>query len=267
MEIIALIGIIVGIIVFISLRIHPPIDNPTQRPDIYKNDSPLKNLLSIIRSKQAWIAAVYGMLMYAPITIIGIAWGVPFIQKAYNISEMLAASVVSTMFLGAAVGSPLAAFISDIIMKNRRVPMFLGSFVAAMVWATVLLVPNIPLTAMYALFFCGGIAYTFKTLTFACICEIMPRSFSGTSIAFVNMIVMSTGIIFHPAIGNLIDYSWNGTMLNGSPLYSIDDYRFALLIIPCCVMLSGILLLFMRESHPEASIVKEFGSIPDTELL
>ena len=145
--------------------------------------------------------------------------------------------------------------------------MFLGSFLAALVWATVLLVPNIPLTAMYALFFCGGIAYTFKTLTFACICEIMPRSFSGTSIAFVNMIVMSTGIIFHPLIGHLIDFSWKGTMLNGFPLYSIDDYRFALLIIPCCVMLSGILLIFMRESHPEASIVKEFGSIPDTELL
>lgn len=266
MELLAFVGVILGFIVYISLRVHPPILVNT-KPDIYKNDRPLANIVTICRNPQVWITALYGMLMYAPITIIGIGWGVPFIEKAYGIDEMLAASVVSTMFLGSAIGSPLAAFLSDVVLKNRRTPMIIGAVLGTVVWSTVLLAHDIPLPMMYVLFFCGGIMYTFKTLTFASVCEIMPSTMSGTSIAFINMIVMSTGIVFHPLIGNLINLHWDGAMVDGAPMYLVSDYRFALLVIPISLAISAILVLFMRESHPSSSIVKEFGSIPDIERL
>ena len=267
MQILALLGILVGLIIYISLRLHPPIDHRKDAADIYKNDNPLKDLYTVIRTKQAWIVAIYGMLMYAPITIIGIAWGVPFIQKSYEISDTLAASVVSTMFLGAAIGSPLVAFISDILLQKRRLPMLFGVIMSVIIWSCVVFIHDIPLGIMYALFFCGGVAYTFKTLSFASICDIMPRNFSGTSIAFVNMIVMTTGIIFHPLIGYMIDYHWDGALVGESPLYSIGDYRFALVIIPISLLLAGVILIFMRESHPESSIVKDYGAMPDTDAL
>lgn len=263
MEMLALVGALVGAIIYISVRVHPPIDHQKESLDIYKNEHPLKELMTVIRTKQAWVVALYGMLMYAPITILGIAWGVPFIQKYYEISETLAASVVSSMFLGAALGSPLVAFISD-LLKNRRWPMLFGAFMSLLVWLCVVFVDGIPLAMMFGLFFCGGLFYTFKTLSFASICDIMPRNLSGISIAFVNMIVMSTGIVFHPLIGHMIDYHWTGTIVDGMSLYSIDDYRFGLAAIPVSVLLAVIVLTFIRESHPESSIVKEYGTIPDT---
>lgn len=266
MEILALVGILVAAIIFISLRIHPPIDHRNDTEDVYKNDKPISGLMTLIRTKQAWVVAIYGMLMYAPITIIGIAWGVPFIEKTYGISEALAASVVSTMFLGAAIGSPLVAFISDILLKNRRLPMVLGAIVSLSVWSTVIFVRDIPLSFMYVLFFTGGISYTFKTLSFASICDVMPREFSGISIAFVNMIVMTTGIIFHPLIGNLIDFHWNGALIGGVPSYSSEDYRFALIVIPVSVFLAAIMLVFMRESHPESSSARKKPASSDGDL-
>lgn len=267
MELLAYVGLIVGGIIFISVTIHPPINHQKDLPDIYKNDKPIVDLLTIIKNKQAWVIAFYGMLMYAPITIIGIAWGVPFIKEYYGISESLAASVVSTMFLGAALGSPLVALVSDTLMKNRRLPMLLGAIFAFVLWCSIVFVQGIPLTFMYVLFFLAGIAYTFKTLSFAGICDIMPRNLSGTAIAFVNMIVMTTGIIFHPLVGHLIDYHQKGILVDGKIIYSIDDYKFALIIIPLATLLASFLILFFRESHPEARIVKGYGMIPDTDAL
>lgn len=266
MEMLALVGVLVGIIIYISVRVHPPINQRADLTAQSKNNHPITDLLIVIRSKQAWILALYGMLMYAPITVIGIAWGTPFIREYYDISETLAVSIVSTMFLGAALGSPIVAFISD-MLKNRRLPMVLGGVTSLLVWATVIFIPGIPLAIMYVLFFCGGIAYTFKTLSFASICDVLPRELSGTSIAFVNMVVMATGIIFHPLIGHLMDYHRAGTLVAGMPYYSLNDYKFALTIIPISALLSIISMIFMRESHPESNSFKEYGISLDRDAL
>lgn len=258
MEMLAFVGIIIGCIIYLSVRIHPPKD---PQPITRRENNPFSDLLFVVRNKQSWIVALYGMLMYAPITIIGIAWGAPFLKRYYDIDVTLAASIVSTMFLGAAVGSPIVAFISDVLLKKRRLPMVLGAALSAIIWSAVLFVPNIPIEIMYALFFCGGIAYTFKTLSFASICDVMPRKFSGTSIAFVNMIVMTTGIIFHPLIGNLIDYHSHANFVEGMPAYSLADYRFALIVIPICAVVALVLSMFMLESHPESSDVEEFDPL------
>lgn len=203
--------------------------------------------------------------MYLPITIIGVVWGVSFVRNVAEVSDMVAASVVSAMFLGAAIGSPCFAYFSDYI-KKRRLPMILGSVVTSCVWFTVFLF-EIPLQFLYVLFFVGGFAYTAKCLSFASICETMPLKMSGVSIAFVNAIVMSTGIIFLPIIGALIDYHWDKKVIDNIPHYTAGDYQFALIVIPVLLGLSSILVLFMKETHPEYKLPKEYGSVIDIDVL
>ena len=265
MEILGFIGIGVGILIYLIVNNHPPVDHHDELPDIYANDHPFTDIVRIVKTPQAWVVAIYGMLMYLPITTIGVAWGVPFIQTSTNLPEVIAASVVSTMFFGAAFGSPVFAFFSDFI-KNRRIPMFVGSIITTLVWFIVF-TGDLPLYALYILFFIGGFAYTAKCLTFASICEIMPLKMSGVSLAFVNMIVMTTGIIFHPIIGGLINLHWNGEMVNNIPYYTAGDYSFALIIIPAFLALSGVVLFFMKETHPEHKLPKEYGAILDTDVL
>lgn len=266
MEVMGVLGIVIAAIIFLSVRTHPPINHQSELPNLYENSHPVADLMQLAKSPQAWVVAVYGMLMYVPITVMGIAWGVSFVERACDTTEGTAASVVSTMFLGAAIGSPIFAFFSDSI-KSRRWPMLVGSILTSIVWFTIFLNHQVSLQFMYVLFFIAGFAYTSKCLTFASICEIMPKNISGTSIAFVNMIVMTTGIIFHPLIGSLLDSRWNGTVIDKIRYYSEADYRYALMVIPICLAVSGFLIFFMRESHPESSIVKEYGSLIDRDVL
>ena len=271
MEILAFIGIAVALVIFFVVSNEPDLDHHDELPDIYANRHPLSDLVKILKAPQAWIVALYGMIMYIPITTIGVVWGVSYVEHAAQTSEVVAASVVSSMFMGAALGSPAFAFLSD-FLKKRKLPMLFGTILTTLVWLTIFL-GDIPLNWLYVLFFIAGFAYTAKVLTFASIVESMPINMSGVSLAFVNMIVMATGIIFHPVIGSLIDYHWDGQLAaSGIPAYTTEDYRFALLIIPICLASSAIVLWFMKETHPERKkserrVPQEYGSVIDTDVL
>jgi Na+/melibiose symporter-like transporter len=271
MEMLALLGLGIAAMIYFIVSNRPNLDHRDELRDLYANNHPFHDIAKITKNPQAWIIALYGMIMYIPITTMGTAWGVSFVEHAGQTSETMAASVISSMFLGAALGSPVFAFASDFLRK-RKLPMLIGTIITSAVWFVVFIC-DLPLGWLYVLFFIGGFAYTAKCLTFASICEVMPLNMSGVSLAFVNMIVMTTGIIFHPLIGYMINFHWDGIhTASGIPNYQTGDYRFALLIIPICLVISGFVLWFMKETHPERKHTKrkvpeEYGSIIDPTVL
>ena len=127
--------------------------------------------------------------------------------------------------------------------------MMIGAILSFTLYLIILYVPNIPFMVMYSLFFAAGFAYTAKALSFACICEIMPKSSSAVSVGFINTVVMATGIIFHPLIGKLLVLDWDGSTENGIDIYSLGDYQIALSIVPLCLLFSIIILKFVKETH------------------
>ncbi|AIK97092.1 MFS transporter [Candidatus Odyssella acanthamoebae] len=236
------IGIAISLILFMAVGRHG-------EPHTYEpaNDL-LEGMMKVIRQPQAWLIATYGMLMYAPVTIMGTAWGVPFVKSVYGIPETIAATLTTALFIGAAVGSPVFALYSDKIQK-RLPPMMVGVALSLLVNAIVIFIPNISLWTMYGLFFAIGFCYTAKSLSFTSICEIMPPSCSGVAVGFLNTITMATGALFHPLIGNLLDYHWEGTVINEVNIYSEWDYRFALAIVPICMLIGIVVVRFIKETH------------------
>lgn len=236
------IGLLISLIIFMAVGRHG-------EPHTYEpSEDLLHGVVQVIRKPQAWLIATYGMLMYAPVTIMGTAWGVPFVKSVYNIQETIAATLTTALFIGAAVGSPVFALYSDKIQK-RLPPMMLGVTLSLIVNAVVIFVPNIPIIQMYALFFAIGFCYTAKSLSFTSICEIMPPACSGVAVGFLNTITMATGALFHPLVGNLLDLHWNGTIISGTNVYSEWDYRFALSIVPICMVIGMIVVRFIKETH------------------
>ena len=242
------IGLVLGCITFTFVRNTPTGDKvPYELSEEEKN--PFAGLIKVLVKPQAWFIALFGMLMYVPITVMGDAWGVPYMQSIYNIDEKLASSIITTMFFGAACGAPVFAIFSDVIL-NRRIPMFVGALGALAAYLIIIFARDLPIATMYILFFIAGFCYTSKSLTFAAQCEIMPRSSSGVAVGFTNMVVMATGVILHPLIGSLLDFHWSGAIVDGTPIYTSSDYRFALSVVPISIAISLLALGFMYETHP-----------------
>jgi len=248
MHVLGGIGIFITVILYLVIGRH-------KDPVVYE---PTANILSglktVLAKPQAWLISTYGMLMYVPITVMGVAWGVPYMLSVYDISEQCAASIISCMFFGAAVGSPLFTYYSDKI-KQRCRPMVIGALVGLIANFLIVCIPNIPLGIMYVLFFFAGFAYTAKSLSFASICEIMPKTSSGVAVGFINTVTMANGAIFHPLIGKMLDYNaGNNGSLPQIDIYSQWDYRFALTIIPVSIFIAAVIVWFIRETHHEAPL-------------
>ncbi len=265
MEVLGCIGLGVAVLTFFLVNNHPTTNQPKEAVRAGSHEHPLTDLALLIKTPQTWILATYGMLMYLPITAIGVVWGVSFVKSIAGVSEAVAASVVSTLFFGAALGSPFFAYYSD-FTKSRRLPMVLGALVTTVLWL-VIITCQLPLYLLYALFFLAGFAYTSKSLSFAAICELMPLKMSALAVAFLNAIVMCTGVIFLPIIGALIDMHWNGKTIDNVPLYTPEDYRFALLIIPILLAASCVITIFMKETHPEKQINQERDLLMGDDVL
>lgn len=262
-EIFAFIGIGMGVLAFMLIRNPAPEkSHEGEAVPFLQNRHPLQDVKALLVSPQAWVIAIYGMLMYIPITVIGDAWGIRFVAAATGVSEQMAAPVSTAMFVGAAIGSPVFTTFSDYLAK-RRFPMIFGAFVCLAIYVSILLYQGGSVWVYYGLFGLAGFFYTAKVLTFAVICEIMPRNMSGISTAFVNMIVMFAGFV-HPIVGALMDYSWSGGYVDGLPSYSAGDYRFALILVPACLFLSIFFVKFIKETHPESG--STFRDKPSVEV-
>ncbi|MCP4923565.1 MAG: MFS transporter [bacterium] len=248
-------GLIIGLVIYIGVRDTPDGKNvPYQR---IVDDNPFSGLKKVIRMPQAWIISGVGMMMYVPLTLFGVAWSKEFMMRVYSLGEGEALLWSSSMlFLGSAIGSPLFTALSDYMLR-RRTPMMIGAVCALVVHSFICFSTGLPLYVMAILFFMAGFFYTSKCLCFASICEIMPnRSSGGVAIGFTNTIVMQTGVLFHPFIGYLLRWHWDGGTVWDEraqamvPFYTEGDYRFAFIIIPICMAISILLIRFVKETHP-----------------
>lgn len=242
LNLIAFAGVAIGVGVLLLIGKNPP------HPAILPEDQHiLEDLFAIVKMPQAWLFAIFAMLMYLPLTLIGDLWGVSFLEKRYHLPESQATLPVLCMFVGVAVGSPVFAWLTD-FWKSRKKPMTLGVIMTLVIYLIIMYVPINSFVIVCGLFFLAGFFFNGQPLAFTCICEIMPLHASGVAIGFVNMIVMLSGFIFLPIVGQILVSLWDGSTLNGVPVYSASDFQAALAVIPLCLGLAFLLVKGITET-------------------
>ena len=66
-----------------------------------------------------------------------------------------------------------------------------------------------------------------------------------------NFLVMLSGLIFQPLLGYILDLFWTGRLdAVGVRIYDIHSYRYAILTIPVSLLLSLLLIHFMKDVRP-----------------
>lgn len=245
------IGFMLSMIQFKFIRNFHSAEERTSRKlsPSYSHSRPLDDIATVVKNPQSWYIAAFSMIMYAPITVLGEAWGIPYVHHLCHVGTMKAASVITLMFVGAAVGSPLFTAFSD-YTNRRRTPMIIGCMMSLGLSIWLILIQESSLDLMKLIFFFIGFSYTAKVLTFSSICEIMPKKISGVSIAFVNSLVMSTGAFFHPLVGGLVQVMQQSRDDASVGQYTIADYQYGLTVLPIALCLGLFIVLMIRETHP-----------------
>ncbi|MBS0358802.1 MAG: MFS transporter [Proteobacteria bacterium] len=208
----------------------------------------LENFLKIITKKQIWLGALYGGLVYTSTPAFTGLWGVPFLTQKYNIERPEAAAMVSIIFVGWLIGSPLFGWLSD-RLRRRLPPMIIAAIGGLVSISTILYVSGISIWLMNILLFAFGFFSSGFLPVFSLVRELSPKRSSGTAVAFTNMLNMLGVPITHTIIGILLDLTWHGQMADGIPVYTLHDYNIALCVFPITFILAIIILPFIKETY------------------
>lgn len=236
----AIVGFCLALLIFITVR-----DKKTKTGKETKHF--LANLKRLVNNPQCWLIALYSGLAFAPISAFAGLWGVPFLMEKYGMGRVAVGGLVSLVFIGFAIGSPLAGWFSDFI--GRRKPLMALGTTAGMLTLLVILFVAMPVDLLGICLFVFGFFTSFFFISFATIREINPLIAGGTAIGFINMFNALFGALSEPLVGKLLDLHWSGTMLHGARVFSAADYQMGLMLLPIAMLLAVILLFFVKETR------------------
>lgn len=231
-------GIVLTGLLWLVLKNEPT--SKMRHPTITDTVKQLQSVKEMMVSKQIWLNGLIGCLTFLPITVLSEVWAIDFLQAA-GMTKDQAALGSAMVFLGFAIGGPLWGWVSDLV-QSRRIPLIIGSFVAAILMSVVVFMPSASTVRMYTLLLLTAFFASTQILVFAISNDFTHHSARGTAAAFTNMVIMIGGGLLPPMVGKILDNANTGVL-------TIEHYSSALMILPVALVVSGMLSFIIKESY------------------
>ncbi len=248
------VGLFLAPIIWLIVRNAPATKN-TSTPSSKKAPSMtyyqlLKETKLILSTPQIWLNGIIGCLFFLPTSVFAELWGDHYLESVYGLPSEMAAKAVSMIFLGWAIGGPLAGWLSD-HLRRRKLPLQIGSIVSAALLAALILqwTPS-SLIWIFGILFSVGFFSGVEVICFAIGKESCSSAVAGTAIATTNLLIMMGGVIFQPLIGKALDIFWeNQVGVDGIPIYSAASYQKAMIILPLALLAAFLLSFWLKETN------------------
>jgi MFS family permease len=236
------IGFLLTLLIFLFVRDGPVGQHVKMQP----LPEFFRNVIKVLLSPQVWLIGFVGACLYTSLSVFGELWGKTYLEHAHHLNKVDAAASISCMFLGWAVGAPLAGYLSD--RSERRVlPLVFGAVSALICICLILYYPDLSYLTLNVLLFLYGLFSGVELIVFIMAKENTGVELSGTVFAATNMIVTLGGVIFQPLVGKLLDTFGDEGIMNGEHIYTVVDYQVALSILPISLLLVTIAAFFLKE--------------------
>lgn len=245
----ASLGAVLMVLIWIVMRDHPsgiPIKSFRLQHQASASHF-IHELWTVVKIPQVWIASLYAGLMFVPTTGFGQLWGVPYFSDRFVIEKDAAGLMVSMIFFGWAVGGPFYGWFSDKIGR-RKWPMGVAALLTFCVMTAILYAP-LDTTGIKVMMFLLGASSSGFILAFSIVREINAPMLTGTAIGLINTLNNLSGALAQPVVGVLLDRQSKGVLLEGQPMFSVEQYNNALLFLPICLLVALLLIPFIKETY------------------
>lgn len=191
-------------------------------------------------------AAFYASLMNMAIAVFGAMMGTLYLEQRLEIGAEQAAMVNGMLFLGAIIGSPLLGWISD-RMGLRILPMKIGVLASLVTLLAVLYLP-VSLNLMAILFFLLGLFTSAQVISYALVAESSSPVMTATAVSVISILTQGGYIIYQNMFSYLLTSDQGMHLVNGTPVYLLDAYQHAAIILPLGLLIAFLMLLGLKET-------------------
>ncbi|HVV69407.1 MAG TPA: MFS transporter [Gammaproteobacteria bacterium] len=223
----------------------PNTANFHKKKDSLTSRAQIKNKIKLaVYNRQTWLAGIYTSLLNLPVPVLGAVWGSGFIIHVHQVSKIAAANIVSMLFVGLILGSPLFGWVSD-HFEQRRTPMLIGALGALTTILIIVLLPSLSTFKLGVLFLLLGFFCSTEVLGYAVVAESNPMA-RGTALGIACLIIMCTGALAQPFFGWILDLHSNAIMINQVKTYPAVSYCHAMFILPIAFFISLVAASLLR---------------------
>ena len=205
-------------------------------------------LLSVVRNRQTWTPALTNLGMCGSYFTFAGLWAMPYLTQIHGYTRTIAATHLSLMYAGFAVGCLVLGIVSDRV--RRRKSILLAACVAyCSIWGVWWWGGALNVATTMTLCFLMGFSAAGFSLTWACAKEVNPPQLAGMSTSIANVGGFFGAAIMQPLVGWLMDRVWDGSTVNGVRVYSLGDFRFGLSIVLAMAVFGFVAACFIRETR------------------
>ena len=190
----------------------------------------LGSLMAVLRNRDTWPAALVLTGVCGSFFTFGGLWAMPYLTQVHGLSRAEASTHLSLYFASFAVGAFFIGSLSDRLGKRKPVTL-VTTHLHGLTWLVWLANVPLPLWASYGLFVVMGLTTASFTLIWACAKEVNPPLLSGMSTAVANMGGFLAAALLQPGVGVVMDWQWQGTLVDGVRHYTPESFRWGLLLV------------------------------------
>lgn len=208
-------------------------------------------LRQVLGNRNVWLLAGVNSGVCGSFLAFTGLWGVPFFVQQHGLAPKSASAITAAMLVLFALGAPLFGFLSDRWHQHKR-PFTLGSALLVAGFAVLALAPAAPLAVLVPALLVASVGAGAMVLSFALAKASVPPPVQGTATGLANLGVMTGALVQMPAVGMILDASWDGRSENGVRLYTLVAFQGGLLLLAGWIAVAFVLLLLTRE-QPHAA--------------
>ncbi len=209
----------------------------------------MRGMAQVLANRHTWPPFLGFFCLYTAMGNL-MLWMVPYLRDVYGLGNTRAAVYASATTLALLVAAPLTGFVSDEILKARKLPYTVLSASQFALWAAfVATLGVLPLWGVYALFFMMGVVGGAFVLTWPIGREVNPPALAGIAVSVVNLGGFLGAAVTQGPIGALLDARWGGVMAGGARAYPVEAYRAAFLVCAAFALGAALLSFLLRETR------------------
>ncbi len=246
------IGVVIAAVLFFLLPGEKPKENAGGVGPL------LSSLGKVFRNPQSLICGFISGLLFIPTTILGMTWGVRFLQEARGREYEAAVTLAATVPLGWMIGCPLLGFISDRI--GRRKPVILVGTLVLLGTVAWVLFGNADVLRGAKVGILMGIASGAAMLPYTVIKEVNPPELGGSATGVINFINFTFSALLGPVFGARLVRAEGDTGIT-----ALTHYQAGFVPLLYGIALALVLTLFLKETGPAGR--KGSASIRHTGLV
>lgn len=203
----------------------------------------ISQLKSIVANKQVIFCSIYGFFIVSILNCFTSLWGEPFISKAYNFNPQTISLLLSTVFVGLSLGSPLNGWFVKRYGRHKELLLWEAGL-SIIVTSVIILVPGVPLTGLFILFFLIGFLCSGYGPCYALVNEAVNSEIQATAVATANMFIVSSAPILQVFIGAILESHSLGFATD-----ILQNYRIALTVLPLSYLIAFVAGFFIKSTQ------------------